>query len=117
MTNFPPKLQEIAEHIGEEAALQLADLFGGSRLWISNKEIPSDHPINQMPPESIARLQREYGGQYVFVPKAKSFRVAQRNQLMLAARSAGMSMRQIALEFSVNERDVYRIFKSLTAVV
>jgi hypothetical protein len=28
-----------------------------------------------------------------------------------------MSMRQIALEFSVNERDVYKIFKSLTAVV
>jgi len=108
---LPPLLAHWAERIGLDAALKLADAFGGTRLYIPEPDhLHPAHPIAQAIGLDAARaLAEDYRGDSLTVPQAAGYLAALRRQRILDDLQAGLSVRQAALKHGVHERHIYRI--------
>lgn len=105
-------LGEIAEHIGREAALALAQAYGGRTIYLPARMAP-DHEIAQaIGYEAALSLVHAYGrgdflvpmgptGHYVASRMETAKRIAQLNE-------QGKGAGAIAREAGVHERTVYR---------
>jgi len=100
-------LASIGEAIGLEAALALANHFGGVRLYVP-KTIGDSHAICvALGRENADRLAAWAGGGSIDVPKQAARRARVRDLHSLGA----LTISQIALETSFSERHVYRLLR------
>ncbi|WP_070998512.1 hypothetical protein [Brucella inopinata] len=98
---------ELRGYLGDDAFLKLVERFAGKRLFIAKlcRQKPSQVEclINRRTAEILSRY---YGGSYVNVPMARSFRaVRYRNQ--------GLSNSRIAVKLGITENGVEKIFQRL----
>lgn len=109
---LPPLLQEFEALIGLDATMALVRVYGGLRLYIPTEQrVHPDHPIAQLIGEpALRRLAAHYGGLPHFaLPKAERALIATRNARIAAAYAADKTVRQLAIEHCLTERQVERI--------
>lgn len=101
---FPPGFCSVVDLIGAETALWLTRLFGGTRIYVPTK-IRSGHRLAQAPGD-LSPLTKAHGGGRLSIPlPPPSF---DRDAAMVEMRKHGDSIRQIAQNFGITERSVYR---------
>ena len=101
---WPARLVEIADLIGDAAALRLVAAFGGLRIYIPAQPKP-DQALWQAVGESAAHLLAErYGSAEVEIPSGAALR--SKKIAILAARCSG---RQIARDIGATERYVRKV--------
>lgn len=106
---LPEALRRLAEEVDLNAAIGLADWHGGRRLWVPLNPVPDDHPLAVNVGRKGANwLVREYGGDYLDIPKAAAWLRAKRDT-EIRAKFARKSCAQLALEHGLTERTIWRI--------
>jgi hypothetical protein len=98
MAGWPHGLIEIAEVIGEEAALKLSESFGGFRVHIP-KSPAADSPLARaIGLEAAEKLARHAGGDRLYVPMGRP------HIKKPAIAAAAGTVAEIARRFGVTER-------------
>lgn len=112
---LPPKLREIAEVVGLEAAIRLAEHWPGIRLFVPQR-VHLQHPIAlAIGMRAAEQLAARYGGETVCVPKAERYLRAIRNAEIVRRYRAGESAATLARHFGVHENHVYALVARQTA--
>jgi hypothetical protein len=111
---LPGILSDIAQLIGVEPALALAEAFGGTRLNIP-KTIPAAHRIAGVVGYENAQLVApRWGGQLMRIPSAKAARLQLR---VFQLRDEGLSMAKIALDCQISQRHVENLLRGWRPMV
>jgi hypothetical protein len=107
--HLPPRLNEIAGLIGKEAALRLAEIKGGTRVYIPRVVAGrSAWIVNEFGIEAARKLAKRFGGcrlDIPFGPHAEIMSIAPR---VKALQGMGLSTSQIARALKITERTVIR---------
>ena len=98
---------EIAHLIGEVAARQLIERFGGRRVYVPNRPEHDDHMVRTVGLAAALKLADRFGGERLFVPHdaLRGTRRAEVREL----RRRGLSISAIAHRVRVTERYVYKV--------
>lgn len=100
----------IASAIGRDAALKLADKFGGTRIYVP-LAIGDHHPLCVALGREIADSLAAYcGGGPLVVPK----QAARRERVLELHSRRSLTIAQIALETGYSERHVHRLLSEAT---
>ncbi|MCA1975075.1 MAG: hypothetical protein LDL44_19755 [Caenispirillum sp.] len=103
-TTWPLRLQQLAEAVGDTAALQLVAAVGGVRTYVP-KEVEADHPLCRLiGREAYGRLVEHYGGEYIEPPRGTG---GLKKAAVLACLNA--PSRQVALRCGVTQRYVKKL--------
>jgi len=110
---LPPRLREFVRLIGLPATLRLIERYGGLRIYIPAHPAP-DHPLASLIGfDKLRALSDEYAvdgiGLRFVLPKAKRAFDAIRNERIRTDFSTGKSVRALAAEHRLVERQVARI--------
>lgn len=112
---LPRKLAEVAELIGVQGAVKLANAYGGTELYIP-ANMSAEHPIAQAIGHGQALLLSEtYGNDYIDVPLGHAWRRAVRNLAMVSARKRGESQSDVARQYGMTTRGVRMIERKCEA--
>lgn len=112
---LPPKLREVAQVVGVEAAIRLAEHWPGIRLFVPQR-VHIKHPIALAIGLTAAeKLAAHYGGETLTVPANTRFRRAMRNAQILAEYRAGASGSQLARKYGLHENHVYALVAQAAA--
>lgn len=106
---LPKILQNLNENMGLEATLCLLEMFGGIRIYIP-KKIDQNHKLWKLGFNAVAFLMDMYGGTFLSVPKASRLQQWHRNREIVERRKK-KSVRLIAEEFNLTERQVWQILQ------
>lgn len=99
---------ELAELIGEDAMVRLAEAFGGTRLYVP-QSIGAKHEIARaIGLDAARRLVERLAPDVVKVPLARELRARH-------YRAAGQSDRQIARRLGITESGVEKLFARVRA--
>lgn len=111
---IPESMRDVADAIGEEATVGLLFAYAGGRLYVPNAEnLFESHPlVLAVGPEAAEALARRIGGQYLDVPRGH--RNEARNREIMRRWRAGRAPEQIALDYGISWRQVYRIIEACT---
>lgn len=105
---LPPKLAEIAEVIGVEAALKLSGAWPGIRLHVP-KRISAIHAISVAiglkPAQQLCEI---YGGSDVVIPMASRAHKARLILTILEELDAGAKAPELARKYGVHQFTIYR---------
>ena len=102
------QLQEIADVIGDRAALRLAELYGGQeRCYVPHKPQPESPWARAIGWEAFRRLCEIYGGERIDIPRNAAAQSVKSRILRL--KGAGLAHRDIARELGCTERYVRMI--------
>lgn len=113
-STWPTTLREVAEVIGRDAALRLAQECGGVLIYVPT-EVHPEHPwCIAVGEEAFAKLAHAFGGQRIDLPRGSFIRLAKAQILEMAAQ--GMSTRAIAMKLHVTQRHVRRVLEGMTIV-
>lgn len=105
-SSWPPLLQELADTIGREPALVLAEEFGGISEYIPQTAKANHKFAKQIGMERMSILCETYGGIWMTIPKGVNLEPKKPQiEKMLGTKSG----RQIARELGVSERYVRRV--------
>ncbi|MGJ7527121.1 Mor transcription activator family protein [Variovorax sp. GB1P17] len=110
---LPPRLREFVRLIGLPATLRLIERYGGLRIYIPAHPAP-DHPFAGLIGfDKLRALSAEYAidgtGLRFVLPKAQRAFDAIRNEQIRTDFSCGKSVRALAAEHHLVERQVARI--------
>jgi hypothetical protein len=110
---LPPRLQELIRLIGLPATMRFVERFGGSRIYIPAHPA-EDHPfVAVIGFENLRTLSAEYGidgiGLRFELPTGRRALNAARNERIRAEFDAGKSIRALAAEHRLVERQISRI--------
>jgi hypothetical protein len=104
---LPPRLVEIAAHIGAEQTALLAAAFGGQKIKFPSGEMSDSHIIREVvTPEAAQALQHLFRGERVLIPSGAAY---YRQEKVLAALKNGLLPREIAEELRVTTRTIEHI--------
>lgn len=105
---LPPKLLEIAEVIGLDAALKLSAAWPGIRVFVP-KHVTAEHPLAVHLGITAARkLVAIYGGESITPPMCTRYHQQRLNQKILDALES-RSAADVAREFGVHQFSIYRL--------
>jgi len=110
---LPPRLRDFVRLIGLPATLRLVEHYGGLRIYIPARPAP-DHPFAELIGfDKLSALSAEYAidgtGLRFVLPKAQRAFDAIRNEQIRTDFSTGKSVRALATEHRLVERQVARI--------
>lgn len=103
-----PLLRQMVDLIGLPATMAIVDTFGGTLLNIPRQADQNATLVGLVGAEKAAILGRELGPDRPLIPKAGAALLAVRNRQILA-RLQTRSVRQVAREFRLGERQVWYI--------
>ena len=105
-------LGEIAEHIGREAALALAQVYGGRTIYLPARVGPDHDIAKAIGFEAALSLVHAYGRGEMLVPMGPTGQLARSRLATVKAiadlSEQGKSVSAIARAAGVHERTVYR---------
>ena len=105
---LPPKLIEIAQVIGLDAALKLSAAWPGIRLTVP-KDIRADHPIAlHLGIEAAGKLASIYGGDTLVPPMCTRYHRERLNERILQALET-RSAADVAREYGIHQFSIYRL--------
>lgn len=107
LQNPKSAFQIIIEIAGDEGALRVAALKGGTQVYIPNPDgIHSEHWLAKaIGPQHARAIAAELGGGRFDIPTCG---IQLRHAAICAALEKGKSVRQVALELGIHERTVRR---------
>lgn len=112
---LPESLRDVGDFLGMEAAMALLDKFAGIRLFIP-KHVGVEHFLSQkLGHEAAQKLSRIYGGETLTIPRAVRAKRRLRNLAIVAHYDRGASVRQLAGEYQLTERQIYTILSATAA--
>lgn len=99
--------------LGEKGALNMCEAYGGHTIRIP-KEIRSEGLKEiwhtRFGKEGTDRLCAHFAGDRIYIPKNKAGQIEDRNACIVSRLRDGITVRQVAEEFQLSERQVYVIF-------
>ena len=101
-------LQHLADDLGVQAALDLADWRGGIHLYVPAK-IGADHPICQQLGREVADWLVEHCTGYIKIPAARTYWRALRDAELVERMNQGESGASLAQRYHLDVRSVWRI--------
>ena len=104
---------EISHLVGEVAARQLVERFGGRRVYVPRRPERGDHMVRTVGLTAALQLADRFGGERLFIP-SDVLRGTRRAQV-LALRRHGLSISAIAHRVRVTERYVYKVLAEVRA--
>ncbi len=112
---LPPILQDIVGQIGLSKTMALVQARGGVRLYVPKLDLDDDHYlVTLLGREAAEKLQQMFGGDEHFdLPKAERAIRAVRDSEIRRRRVRGESVRCLALEYGLTERQIYLICDEL----
>ena len=115
ITITPANLLEIIEVIGEAAALQLVERFGGTTVRLPVlRNITADHPLARCIGIELLTVMVKAvgGGRWLYIPRcARGLREA-RNREIVERYSAGEKVDNLARRYSISDRHIWNILGS-----
>ncbi len=104
-------LGEVAQGLGPDAALRLADAYGGRRIYIPTPRRLAKRRkfVEALGTELAMWLARRCGGDRLHIPMGAAPRRVARNRAILRAYDLGMSISEIAEGHGLTDRSVERI--------
>lgn len=105
----PESLRQIEESLGLATAVAMVQHFGGLRLFIPKKPKPGHILLERLGTEVATALCRTYGGETITVPRGRAATLAVRNANIAASYDAGMTVRELAMQHQLTERQIYTI--------
>lgn len=107
---YPGVLAEIADAIGEDAAMTIANQYGGTRFYVPTR-IPHGHRLVELlGMEAAQKLASMLGGLDFEIAQAIALKRAKRNAQICAERAEGVSVSNLARKNGMSERNVRNIF-------
>lgn len=109
---LPPLLQDFERLIGLQATLDLVRVYGGLRIYVPTPaRVHPDHALAKIIGEDRLKVLAEvYGGEAHFtLPKAEKAILALRNARICHAYAHHKTVRELAAEHGLHERQVERI--------
>jgi Mor family transcriptional regulator len=109
---LPQLLQDFERLIGLPATLDLVRVYGGLRIYIPTPErVHSDHQLAKIiGVDRLMTLAKVYGGEDHFtLPKAERAILALRNARIAHAYGHHKTVRELAMEHRLTERQIERI--------
>ena len=103
---------EIEQIVGREAFAKLVERFGGTRLYVPHKLGTGHHLHQLLGGDAASRFASSFGGLRIDVPRALTAQIERRNDLILAERAAGMTVRKLAFKYRLTERTISKIINS-----
>lgn len=94
-----------------EMAARLVDAYGGTRLYVPCQYDPNGRLAKEIGTQSAETLIGLCEREEIAVPRLLSLRRTIRNRKLAALHSEGASASQLALHFSLTERQVYSILR------
>lgn len=113
---LPPRLQDFVRLIGLDATLAFSRHYGGLRIYIPTPErVHAEHPFAKIiGVHNLLRLAQDYGAEPHFqLPKAEAALMAVRNARIAHAYAHHKTVRELATEHHLTERQVERIVAAL----
>jgi hypothetical protein len=112
LSMWPDQLRELAQLIGRERTLDLADACGGlDKVYIPREPSTSHMWAHVLTPDEWQKVVSAYGGERIDLPRGVFIHVRKLDIMALAEQ--GVSHRQIALKCRVTERHVRRVLEGL----
>lgn len=107
---LPEGLEEIAEAASLDAALKLAEAFGGSMVYLPHKAGPDHWLVRLVGRQDADRICKAFGGDKRNIPfgPGNGVRSSTRRRLVKELES-GASPRQAARRSGVTERTAWRV--------
>ena len=110
---LPPTIARIAELIGLQAALRLVEKFGGTRIYIPEELPTPDHVLAKTIGYGEANaLCAAFARDWLSVPRCTDRLRAQRDNQIRQEYDGGRSVRELAREYEMTERNIWRIVAS-----
>lgn len=98
--------------LGRDEAFKLCERLGGTVLYIpSAKRIGPDHRLFRILGEAAVRrlVNSDLASGSLKLPTANAIRIAARNATIRKKKHAGLSSRELALEYRLDQRTIERI--------
>ena len=107
--DFPESMTEMVESLGLSTVMQIVKEHGGTRLFIP-KNMNAQHRLaNLLGIEQARLLSSHFGGESLNIPRMAGAKRANRNQEIIRRYDAGDSVRVLAREFELTDRQIYNI--------
>lgn len=111
---MPGSLRRIAEHCGNDIAMQLWANYGGGHVHVPANE-NNDHPLAQLlGKHAMAALLFHFSGETLMIPKAHAAQIMIRNRAIRAGRANGLTQHALARQYNLTERQVWAICNDRT---
>jgi len=108
-TTWPDLIKEIAEVIGDEAALNLFIRFSGRHLNVPMNAI-AGHVIEEtIGREAFVLLARDFGGDSLKIPGGHKLLIRDRNIKIVKANLQGIKQCDLATQYKLSERQIGKI--------
>lgn len=106
---LPESLAEVQEVIGLPATMKLVEAYGGTRVYVP-KRLGVQHKLaNLLGVEQARRLSHYFGGESLTVARAAQALRSERNKAIVRRFDAGETVRSLAQEHHMTERNIYTI--------
>lgn len=112
--NWPELIKQLAEIIGDEAALKLFIRFSGRHLSVPKTRVRPSRPMIEIIDETIGEenaklLVRNFGGEYLKFPNGRLILNNDRNNRIVDDYLNGMVQGDIATKYELSERHISTI--------
>jgi len=109
LSALPATLAEMARVTSLTAALAVAARFGGTRLYLPRQPDERSDLVQLIGIRHARALCSNYSGEFIEVPRAAAVLRLVRNSKMCRAREHGTTVRKLARDFQLTQRQARRI--------
>ena len=106
---LPQALRDLLKLVSMRGLLALIEAFGGRRVFVPQAPKPTSPLAGVLSRKDFSALCAQYGGDIFVMPRGTALKCWIRTQKVIALRAAGVSVRNVALELEMTERNVWRI--------
>ncbi len=102
-------MQSIKASIGTDGLLSLSSLYNGSKVYIPFNILTTHKIYQALGADKAQSLQKDFGGQYLYIPRVLNLRLIFRNSQIIECRKRRLSVSSIAKLFNLSERYIWKI--------
>lgn len=107
---LPETLRRLVDLLGWDKAVLFTQRFGGVRVYVPETMTPEHQFARLVGMEGAQKLVDEFGGEgNIPIPKADAALRQVRNAAILDGRAQGKTVRNLALEYRLTERQIYAL--------
>lgn len=111
---LPGVLREIADAINLATALQIAQAFGGTKIYVPESPIARNRLVAEIGPEAARKVTEIFGSGDLLIPLGPTTDYARKRRQIIKLTEQGYSSFAIARRLSCHHRTVIRIRSAAT---
>lgn len=108
---LPESMNVIIETIGLSAAISVAQVFAGSKIWVPKRDaLTEHHPLSRLLGMPLAyKIADRFGGSDLVVAQCQRMLLEQRDAEIVRRRDAGESAFELAQAYGLADRSIRSI--------